>query len=129
MSLHIVRSFSRPLPLISVALLIHAGSAVAADSGGEVRQQMRELLAGSIANHSAQRSQRRDEVTVRHTADAQEGARRLLLGVADKRVDGTQVMTRSESAERVSALRKDPLAPDEVRALARRFLGSRATGG
>jgi hypothetical protein len=130
MSLHIVKFFSRPLPLISAALLIHVGSALAADSGGDVQQQMRELLAGSIATHSAQPSQRRGEMTVRHTADAQEGARRLLLGVADNRVHGAQAMTRSESAEGVSTLRKGLLAPDDVQALARRLLlGPRATGG
>jgi len=31
MSLHIVKSFSRPLALISAALLLHIGGAVAAD--------------------------------------------------------------------------------------------------
>jgi hypothetical protein len=122
MSLHIVKSFSRPLPLISAALLIHIGGAVAADSAGDVQQQARELLAGRNATLSAQPSERRDDRTVRPTADVQEQARRLLLGVTDSRVQGTQAMTRPESAEGVPTLKKDPLAHNDAQAMARRLL-------
>ena len=52
MSLHIVKSFSRSSSLIAVALLIRIGGAVAADSAGDVQQQMRELLAGRVAARS-----------------------------------------------------------------------------
>jgi hypothetical protein len=122
MSLHIVKSFSRPLPLISAALLIHIGSTVAADPAGDVQQQMRELLAGRIATQSAQPSERRDDRTVRPTADVQELARRVLLGVADSRVQGTQAMTRPERAEGVSTVQKGLLAHDDTQAMARRLL-------
>ncbi len=40
MSLHSVKSLNRPLTLTSAALLIHIGGAVAADSAGDVQQQM-----------------------------------------------------------------------------------------
>lgn len=122
MSLHIVKSFSRALPLISAALLIHIGGAVAADAAGDVQQQMRELLAGKIASHSAQPSQGRQDRTVRPTPDAQELARRLLLGVSDSRVQGTQAMTRPESAEGVSTLQEDSLSHNDAQAMARRLL-------
>ena len=38
MSLHLVKSFSRPLSLISAALLLHIGGAMAADAAGDVQQ-------------------------------------------------------------------------------------------
>jgi hypothetical protein len=122
MSLHIVKSFSRPLSLTAVALLIHIGGAVAADAAGDVQQQMRELLAGKIATHSAQPSEGREDKTLRPTADAQELARRLLLGVSDSRVQGTQGMTPPESAEGVSTLQEGSLAHNDAQAMARRLL-------
>jgi hypothetical protein len=69
MSLHIVKFLSPPLALISAALLIHVGGAVAADSAGDAQQQARELLAGRIAIQSAP-SERRAEGAVRSTGDA-----------------------------------------------------------
>jgi hypothetical protein len=120
MSLHVVKSFSRPLPLISAALLIHIGGAVAADAAGDVQQQMRELLAGKIATHSAQPSAGREDRTVRPTADAQELARRVVLSVSDSRVQGTQAMTRPENAEGV--LQGGSLAHNDAQAMARRLL-------
>ena len=122
MSLRVVKSFSRPLPLISAALLIHIGGAVAADAAADVQQQMRELLAGKIATHSAQPSEGREDRTVRPTADAQELARRVLLGASDSRVQDTQAMTRPDSAEVVSTLQGGSLAHNDAQAMARRLL-------
>jgi len=122
MSLHIVKSFSRPLTLISAALLIHIGGAVAADPAGDVQQQIREVLAGRSVIQSAPRSERRDERTGSPTADVQELARRVLLGVTDSRVQGTHAMTRPESAEGVSTLQNGLLAHDDAQARARRVL-------
>jgi hypothetical protein len=128
MSLHIVKSFNRPLTLISAALLIHIGGAVAADSAGGVQQQMRELLAGTIATRATQLSEQRDDGTVRSTADVQELARRLLAGVTDFRVPGTQAMTRPESAEGALTLQKGLRAHDDAQAMAQRLLlGERYT--
>jgi len=122
MSLHIVKSFNRPLTLISAALLIHIGGAVAADSAGSVQQQMRELLAGRIATRATQLSEQRDDGTVRPTADVQELARRLLSGVTDSRAPGTQAMTRAESAEGVLTLQNGLRAHDDAQAMAQRLL-------
>src|ERR1700704_2499884 len=92
MPLHIAKFLSPPLALISAALLIHVGGAVAADSAGDAQQQARELLAGRIATQSAP-SERRAEGAVRPTGDAQERARRLLLGVADSGGHGSNTKT------------------------------------
>jgi len=124
MSLHIVKSFSHPLSLISAALLLQIGGAVAADATGDVQQQAREVLAGRVVIHSAPPRERRDDGTGRPTADAQERARRLLLGVTDSRIQDTRTMTQSESvvAPGLFTLRKGPRAHDDVQAQARRLL-------
>ena len=122
MSLHLVKSFRRSSSLTAAALLIHIGGAVAADAAGDVQQQMRELLAGKIATHSAQPSAGREDRTVRPTADAQELARRVVLSVSDSRVQGTQAMTRPESAAGVSTLQAGSLAHNDAQAMARRLL-------
>src|SRR3977135_2975135 len=97
MPLHIEKFLSPPLALISAALLIHVGGAVAADSPGDAQQQERELLAGGMANQSAP-SERRAEGAVRPTGDAQERARRLLLGVTDSGVQGIKPIKRTDTA-------------------------------
>jgi len=98
MSSRIVRSFRHPLSLISAGLLIHIGGAVAADFAGDVQQQMRQLLAGTIAMQSAAPAERRGDTAGRPGGDAQELARRLLLGVTDSRVHGTEAITPGEHA-------------------------------
>jgi hypothetical protein len=124
MSLHSVKSFSRPLLLAAAALLIHTGSVVAADSAGDVQQQMREVLAGKIAIQSAPPSDRRDERAVRSAGDAQELARRLLRGVPDARVRGTEAITRAAqaAARDDSALRERPRVRGDAQAIAQRLL-------
>ena len=123
MSLHIVKFLSRPLALISAALLIHVGGAVAADSAGDAQQQARELLAGRIAAQSAP-SERRAEGTVRSTGDAQELARRVLLGVTDSGVQGTKPITRPDKAAAPVELtvQKSLPAHGDAQAMARRLL-------
>ncbi|TLZ07629.1 MAG: hypothetical protein E6K31_15055 [Gammaproteobacteria bacterium] len=124
MSLHLVKSFSRPLSLISAALLLHIGGAVAADAAGDVQQHMREVLAGGAVIRSAPSSERRDDTAGRPTPDAQELAKRLLLGITDSRIQGTRAMTQPESVVKAgaSSLRKGPLAHDDAQAMARRLL-------
>jgi hypothetical protein len=121
MSLHIGK-ISRPSTLIAAVLLIHTCTAVAADAGGDLQQQMRELLAGRITAQSAQPSQWRDDRTVSRTADLQELERRLLLGTTDSRAKGAQAMTRPDSAAGMSSVKKDLLAHDDAQASARRLL-------
>src|SRR5437879_1288056 len=81
MSLHIAKLFSRPLALASAALVIHIGAATAADSTGDIQQQMRELLAGTTRAHSASQSGLRDGKATSPTVDPQEFVKQLLLGV------------------------------------------------
>ena len=123
MSLHIAKFLSPPLALISAALLIHVGGAVAADSAGDAQQQARELLAGRIATQSAQ-TERRAEGAVRSTGDAQELARRLLLGVTDSGVEGIKPITRPDNAAAPVELtdQKSVLAHGDAQAMARRLL-------
>jgi hypothetical protein len=124
MSVHIVKFFNRPLPIISAALLIHVGGAVAADSAGDVQQQARELLTGRIATQSAPPSERRADRAVRSTGDAQELARRLLRGVNDSGVQGTEPLTRPDNAAAPveSTVQKGVPVHGDAQAMARRLL-------
>jgi hypothetical protein len=76
MSSRIIRSLARSLTLVAAALLIHIGSAVAADSAQE---QARQVLLGvtTVVSADVQRTAR----AVGPEGDAQEQARRPLLGV------------------------------------------------
>src|SRR3977135_3635066 len=98
MPLHIAKFLSPPLALISAALLIHVGGAVAADSAGDVQQQARELLTGRIATQSAPTSERRDDRAGSATGDAGERAGRLRGGVKDSGAQGTEPLTRPDNA-------------------------------
>jgi hypothetical protein len=121
MSLHIRKPFG-PSALIATVLLIHTYTAAAADAAGDLQQQIRQLLAGTITTQSARPSERRDDRTVSRTADLQELERRLLLGATDSRIQGTQAMTRPESVAGMSTAKKDLLAHDDAQASARRLL-------
>jgi hypothetical protein len=76
MSSRIIRSLARSLTLVAAAVLIHSGSAVAADSAQE---QARQVLLGvtTVVSADVQRTAR----AVGPEGDAQEQARRALLGV------------------------------------------------
>ena len=121
MSLHLVKSLSRPLSLISAVLLLHIGGAVAADAAGDVQQHMREVLAGGAVIRSVPPSEPRDDTAGRPAADAQELAKRLLLGVTDSRIQGTRAMTPPDSVVK-AGFRQGPLAHDDAQAMARRLL-------
>ena len=120
MSLHIGKFF-RPSALIATALLIHTCTALA-DAPGDLQQQMRELLTGTITAQTAQPSQRRDDRTVSRAADVLELERRLLLGAADSRAQGAPAMAASDSAAGVATVNKDLLAHDDAQSSARRLL-------
>jgi hypothetical protein len=123
MSLHIVRSLGRPLPLISAAFLVHIGAAMAADLGREVQQQMRDVLAGRVVTQSAQPTERAGERTATSDANVLELARLLLQGNGG-RTRATQPVARPERAERRSD-HKGLLARDDAQAMARRLLSQR----
>jgi hypothetical protein len=122
MSAHFGKSLL-PSALVATALLIHTCTAVAADAGGDLLQQMRELLAGrTTTTQSAQPSERLDDRTVSRTADVQELERRLLLGATDPLAQGAQAMTRPNRAAAMSTVKKDQLARDDAQSSARRLL-------
>jgi hypothetical protein len=80
MSLHIGSSFTRPLALASAALVMHIGAATAADSKGDVQQQVREVLTGTTTSHFAPQSEPRDARVATRAVDSQELVRQILLG-------------------------------------------------
>jgi len=121
MSLHIRKSFG-PSALITTVLLIHTCTAVAADAAGDLQQQMRQLLAGTITTQSAQPSERRDDRAVSRSVDLQELERRLLLGATDYRAQGAQATAGSDSAAGVSTVKRDLFAHDDAQSSARRLL-------
>src|SRR5271156_4053727 len=98
MSLDILKSLTRSSSFIAAALLIRIGAAMAADSAGDVQQQMRELLAGKSATRSALTTESHDDGTPSPSADAQERAWRLMLGMSDSRFKGTEAVTPPENA-------------------------------
>ena len=96
MSLHIAKRFIRPLVLASAAIFFHISVASAADSTGDVQQQMKELLTGTTTAHFGSQSGPGDgdKVTVR-TVDSQELVKQLLLG---KTGTGAETSKHSEVA-------------------------------
>ena len=85
MSLHNAKLFSRSLAIASAALVMHIGTATAADVSGDV-PQTRELLAGTTTAHSGPQFGPRDGKVANPTPDAQELARQLLAGTNRLRV-------------------------------------------
>jgi hypothetical protein len=99
MSLHIAKLFKSPLALASAALVIHISAATAADSTGDIQQQVRDLLTGTTTAHSAQQSGPREGNSTSPTADSQEFVKRLLLGTTTgSRVGGYEAIKHSEVA-------------------------------
>ena len=81
MSLHTAKLFIRPLALAATALFFHISVASAADSAGDIQQQMKGLLTGTITAHFGSQSGPREggKVTAR-VVDSQELVRQILLG-------------------------------------------------
>jgi hypothetical protein len=123
MSRHLVTSFVR-VPLIAAALALRIGSAAAADPTDGV-QQMRDLLAGRVATHTAPAST--PETTVKQVGDAQQLARELLLGITDSSARAAVPATPStvQRPEAISA--KSLVAHEDAQEMARRLLLGRAS--
>jgi len=120
MSLQTAKLFKNPLALAGAALVIHIGPATA----GDVQQQARDLLTGTIADHSAPQSSPREGKVSRPTADAQESARALLLGTSGTRVGGAETIKQSEvaGASGESARKARPVGHGDAQAAARQLL-------
>jgi hypothetical protein len=114
MSSRIIRSLARSLTLVAAALLIHIGSAVAADSAQE---QARQVLLGvtTFVSADVQRTAR----AVGPEGDAQEQARRPLLGVTARAPGRPQPGTFTVSENRFHG---------DAQALARQVLLGRRGG-
>jgi len=120
MSPHIAKLI-RPLVLAAAAVFFHVSVASAADSTGDIQQQMQELLAGSTAAHVASQSGLRDHDTVSdRTVDPQEFVKQLLLGRApsgaetSKRSGVAGDSAKTQPAERSVAYRDSQAAVRQV---------------
>jgi hypothetical protein len=124
MSLHIAKLFKSPLALASAALVFHISAATAADSPGDIQQQMRELLSGTITAHSAPQSGPREGNSTSPTPDAQELLKQLLLGTTGSRVGGHEAIQHSEVAgpSREIDPKQRPVAYSDIPAAMRQLL-------
>lgn len=80
MTTRITQRSSLALPLAAAALFLHIGSAAAANPQGDIQQQMREVLSGSIATRAIPHSESRPATAARSNVDTQTFVRQLLLG-------------------------------------------------
>jgi hypothetical protein len=104
MPLYIAKLFSRPLALAAAALVVHVGTAAAADSRGDTQQQMMELLTGTITPaHYPPLSGPRDGKVAIPTADAQASVKQLLLGTSGSDRPGAETIKHSEVARASNA--------------------------
>jgi hypothetical protein len=127
MSIRITRRFSRALPLIATALFVQIGSAGAASPQGDIQDQMREVLSGSIATRAIAHSEAGPASAVRSNSDAQQFAQQLLLGwsVAHRgRAQATKQRLQAEASES----RQQPQAHQDFQSTVRQsILGERAS--
>jgi len=125
MPLHIAKLRSRPLALAVAALVIHVGTAAAADATGDTQQQMKELLTGTTTPaHSTPQSGPRDGKVTIPTADAQESVKQLLLGTSGSDRRGAETIKHSEVAGALDKTDppKRPVAYGDMQAAVRQVL-------
>jgi hypothetical protein len=101
MSSQITKHFNRPLALASAAFLIHIGTATAADSTGNIQEQMTTLLTGTPPAHSTPQYGPRADTVATPTISAQESVRQVLLGTA--RFETARTSSDTKSRERLVA--------------------------
>jgi hypothetical protein len=123
MSLPIATLLNRSLAIASVALGIHVGVAAAGDPAGDIRRQTNASLAGSTKAHYAQQTGPRDSKVADPTPDAQELARRLLLGSNLSSAAGAQPI-KPEAAEATGEPehQKHPIVYGDPQAAAQQLL-------
>jgi len=90
MSRHIAKLFTRPLGLAATALVLHVGAATAADSKGDIQQQVRDMLTGTATTHFVAQSGPHEGKVTTAALDSQEFVKQLLLGTAANRVGGAE---------------------------------------
>lgn len=121
MSRKIINASARSLPLAAAALLIHIGTAAAANAQSDFQRQVSSVLAGNIATHATQASSTREE-TSGTTADAQEFARQLLLGWSVSHPGRARSATESRSRTAAAVTRQTSPAQDDFQSTVQRFL-------
>ena len=92
--------FARFLTVVPAAFVLYSGAAMAANSVDDLLGQTRAVLAGTPAAVSTVSSVRHSTAETRSGGDAQESARRLLLGVTTRppRLPQTGVSRAKEKA-------------------------------
>ncbi len=115
MSIQLTKTLKRTASIAAAAALFHIGGAAAATA--DFQQQVRQVLAGTIATQSAPRAERSDTM-VRRSVDTQEFARQLLLGVpATRATEAVRDVGNSAPQQRARAL-----APADTQASVQRLL-------
>jgi len=124
MSHHIAKLFKAPRVLASVALVIHLGTASAADSTGDIQQQVRDLLSGTPATHFVPQSGQSDSKTTTPAVDSQEFVKQLLLGATVLRVRDTETINHGKVAAATGTpqLQQRPVAHADIQASMRQIL-------
>ena len=124
MSRHIAKLFGSPLVLAAAALVIHIGTAAAADSKGDIQQQVRELLSGTSTTHFVPRSGQSDSKATTPAVDSQESVKQLLLGATASRVRDAETISHSKvaAAPGNTELQQRPVARADIQAAMRQLL-------
>jgi hypothetical protein len=121
MSVRITRPLRRALPLAATALFLHFGSAAAANPQGDIQQQMRDVLTGSIATHAIPHSESDPAAAVRSNADTQAFVQQLLLGWSVSHVGRANTAKQRLQAE-VSVSSQQSQADDDFQSTVRQSL-------
>lgn len=121
MSVRITRPLRRALPLAAAALFLHFGSATAANPQGDIQQQMRDVLTGSIAIRAIPHSESDLAAAVPSKSDTQAFVQQLLLGWSVSHVGRVNTGKQRLQAE-VSASRQQPQADKDFQSTVRQSL-------
>lgn len=121
MSVRITRSLRRALPVAAAALSLHFGSAAAANPQGDIQQQMRDVLTGSIATHAIAHSESDPAAAVSSNADSQAFAQQLLLGWSVSHLGRANTAKQRLQAD-VSASSQQPQADEDFQSTVRQSL-------
>jgi hypothetical protein len=82
MSIHILKSITRSVPIAAVAVLVHVGSAAAGTPHYDYQQQVRNWLSGSVTTCPPARAETRGDDASRAEVDTQASVREFLSGSA-----------------------------------------------
>jgi hypothetical protein len=124
MSRHIAKLFTRPLALAATALVLHVGVATAADSKGNIQQQVREMLTGTSTTHFVTQSGPHDAKVTPPAVDSQQFVKQLLLGTAAYRVGGRETSKHAEvsGASAKTEAQKRPVPSVDMQAAVQKML-------